>query len=377
MKVLIVDQLAKTVGKDTLALSNLINRQEGIEVTAYVSSDININDRSRYSCGIVYGFNDVYRGNIVHKVVAYIKSLAELKRYINDVKPDIVHLQWFSLPWIEWLFVAEISKTSKVFITVHDVIPFDKRPFEMLFLNKIYSRADHLFIHTEYGRDLFKETYSVITPISVIKQCFCQKKDYIRIDNNEAKKHFNIPSNATVFLYFGTIRKSKGFDTLVRAIYSAHLKNKKVYLLAGGAIHNVNLKEYQKLVDRLLDGSFSQISFEFVPQEKEKWYFSAADVLCLPYTEVTQSGVAQLGLMYELPIIATNIGAMSEVVRQDENGILVDPNNTEVLTDAILKLCDNKSVLQRYSEKSKYLGETDFSLESKADLVSETYKMYI
>ena len=111
-------------------------------------------------------------------------------------------------------------------------------------------------------------------------------------------------------------------DILIKAIHRAHEKCEKVYLLAAGAFHKVNENEYRQLVLEQLRDDFSCVKFGFVPQEEEQWYFSAADVLCLPYLEVTQSGVAQLGLMYDLPIIATDVGEMSDVCRDGENGII-------------------------------------------------------
>lgn len=116
------------------------------------------------------------------------------------------------------------------------------------------------------------------------------------------------------------------------------------------------------------------VHFGFVPQEEEQFYFSTADVLCLPYLEETQSGVAQLGLMYELPMIAFDVGAMSDVVRNDKNGILVPANDEKKLSEAILKLEKDLDMRERFSICAKELAETEFSVTRKAEKIADVYR---
>lgn len=374
MKVLFVDQFGKTTGRDTLALAELINENENIDMTVFLSDDTEIPSDRKYSVKVVKGFHNAYVGNFLNKTFNYLKALKQLKEYIRQNNFDIVHLQWFSLPWIEWIYVGSIAKKHNVAITVHDVIPFDNRPFEMKSLNKIYSRADALLIHTETSKKLFQKEYSAKTPISCITQGFCLKSDYKRIDHETAKEHFNIPSDAIVFLYYGTIRPSKGIDILIKAVHKAQECNKKIFLLAAGALHRVNEEELRKEIKEELSVDSSLVNIGFVPQEEEQWYFSAADVLCLPYLEVTQSGVAQLGLMYELPIIATDVGEMRDVCRDGLNGIIVRPGNSEQFSDAIMQFAEDNKFRLHASNKSKELGEKEFSLRIKAERVQKAYE---
>lgn len=373
MKVLLVDQFGKTTGRDTLALAELINKKDYIEMQVFLSDNTEIPADRKYSVKIIKGFHDAYVGNIINKTKNYLMALGELKRYIelNDI--DIIHLQWFSLPWIEWLYVGRIAKKHKVVITVHDVIPFDNRPLEMKSLDRIYSRANMLLMHTNSSKALFQQTYNTTTPISVITQGFCLKSDYIRLNNIEAKAHFGIPENAVVFLYYGTIRPSKGLDILIKAIHMAHTENEDIYLLAAGAFHKVDENEMRSLIEHELTDEYSTMNFGFVPQDEEQWYFSAANVLCLPYLEVTQSGVAQLGLMYDLPIIATDVGEMSDVVRNGENGIIIKPGEVNQLASAIVELAEDGVFRKSASLKSKELGENEFSLKEKAERVYQVY----
>lgn len=372
MKVLLVDQFGKTTGRDTLALANLIN-DEKIKMTVYLSDSTEIPSDKEYAVQIKKGFHGAYEGNAINKVKNYLKALKELKNYIKQEKFDIVHLQWFSLPWVEWMYVKSLKRYAKVVITVHDVIPFDNRPLEMQSLDRIYRYANHILVHTQKVKEEFQKNYKSKTPVSVITQGFCYKPDYIKIDKTAARKKLSIPQDAIVYLYYGTIRPSKGLDTLMKAIVEAQKVNNKVFLLAAGAFHKVDEEQYRNLAKEITRVG-SRVDFGFLPYEMEKYYFSAADVLVLPYTEGTQSGVAQLGLMYELPLIASNIYCMDEVAKKDENALRFNAGNITELANCISSLAENSDKRKKFVAESKRIGESDFSLEKKADCVRSAYQ---
>lgn len=373
MKVLYVDQFGKTAGRDSITQCKYIQNNEGIDITVYLSDNTEIPEDTK-NLKIVTGFHGAYEGSAINKVKNYLKSLSRLKRYIKKEGFDIVHLQWFSLPWIEWLYVRSLKKYSNIVITVHDVIPFNRRPLEMNFLNIIYNSADQLLLHTESSRRTFHENYKAKTPIDVITQGFCLKSDYIKKDAKTAKAYFGISEDAVVFLFYGTIRASKGLKYLIQAIGNACKKNKHIVLLVGGAFQKQKPEDYQKLLKTFLNETNYFVQFRFISMEEEQWYFSAADVLCLPYLEITQSGVAQVGLMYELPIIASDIGEMGKVARRGVNGELVQPKDIIELEQAILKLADDPGLREKYSKGSKMLAEKEFSVEIKGQKVANAYR---
>ena len=372
MKVLFVDQFGKTSGRDTLALAELVNGGD-IQMTVYLADTTEIPADRSYSVRIRKGFHGAYEGNALHKAVSYLRALGELRRYIIENRFDIVHLQWFSLPWLEWSYVSSLKKYAGIVVTVHDVVPFDNRPLEMQSLDRIYRRADRLLLHTERAREEFARLYGAKTPVTVITQGFCYKPDYVRLDRAEARGRLGVPEDAVVFLYYGTIRASKGLDTLMRAVLQAQQRNRSIYLLAAGAFHKVDEELYRSLADQVTRAG-GRVDFGFVPFALEQYYFSAADVLVLPYTEGTQSGVAQLGLMYELPLIASDIYCMDDVARPGENALRFPAGDAAALADCIGVLAEDGALRASFARASGSIGEYDFSLENKARLVREAYR---
>lgn len=374
MNILLVDQLGKTTGRETLALAELINKDKDINTYVYLSDTTEIPKDKSYTVSIEKDFKGAYEGSFFNKGINYLKALINLKKYIVEKSIDVVYLQWFSLPWIEWIYVDLLKKYCKVVIMIHDVVPFNNRPLEMKFLNKIYNNADILFIHTDIAKKEFYNNYRVKTPLFVTGQAFSNKADYEKVNKNVSREYLTIPKDKIVFLFYGTIRESKGLDILIKAFHEAYKENEGIFLLIAGAFNKVDKNKYISLVNKLLKNNNSKIKFGFIPYEDEKYYFSSANVLCLPYRELTQSGVAQLGLVYDLPIIATDVGAMKEVVIDKENGLMFEIDDVDDCKNCILELANNSNFRKTSSINSRKLSITRFSLENKSNIIIKVIK---
>ena len=112
MNVLFVDQLAKTTCSDTLALADQIGQDSSINMEAYLAAEAELPNDRVFSVNITKGFYGAYKGSTFHKAQAYLKSLWELYSYIQKANFDLIHLQFFSLPWVEWLYVETRAQSG-------------------------------------------------------------------------------------------------------------------------------------------------------------------------------------------------------------------------------------------------------------------------
>jgi glycosyltransferase involved in cell wall biosynthesis len=90
--------------------------------------------------------------------------------------------------------------------------------------------------------------------------------------------------------------------------------------------------------------------FAYVPFSDVPRYFAAADVLVLPYRHVSQSGVLYLALSLGLPVVATRVGALPEVIRDGESGLLVAPESPGALAGAIARVLGDPGLRRRLAE---------------------------
>ena len=56
-------------------------------------------------------------------------------------------------------------------------------------------------------------------------------------------------------------------------------------------------------------------------------YFKAVDLLVLPYTQISQSGVLVLGYSFGLPVVAADVGSFREDVVEGQTGFLFKPGD--------------------------------------------------
>lgn len=76
-------------------------------------------------------------------------------------------------------------------------------------------------------------------------------------------------------------------------------------------IKNLNLGKKVTIIDR------------YILNEEMPYFFYASDIVVLPYTSVTGSGLVQLALGFNKPVVVSRIGALSEVVCDKKTGFLV------------------------------------------------------
>lgn len=141
----------------------------------------------------------------------------------------------------------------------------------------------------------------------------------------EACKSLGLDPKLRYLLFFGLIRPYKGLDLLLQAWQSEKLREwSDVRLLIAGELY----EPYAKYEPLLMHPAVrDRVIFRegFVPEQQVRYYFSVADALVLPYRSATQSGITQIALHFEVPMIATRVGGLPEVVQEGQTGLLCAP----------------------------------------------------
>jgi glycosyltransferase involved in cell wall biosynthesis len=96
---------------------------------------------------------------------------------------------------------------------------------------------------------------------------------------------------------------------------------------------------------------------QFVPDEEVEAYFKAADVLALPYTHVFQSGILSLAYNFGLPVVATDVGSLSEDVIPGRTGFVCKPSDARSLAKAIRAFFESDLYRHRSEARSRIAAE--------------------
>lgn len=146
------------------------------------------------------------------------------------------------------------------------------------------------------------------------------------IDERESlRQQLNIKSNT--ILSVGNLTKLKGFDLVLAAI--AKLPDVNLIIIGGG-------EERQNLQQQVADLKISaRVRFiSNLSQNELRDYYTSADVLVLASSREGMPNVVLESLACGTPVIATNVGGVSEIL-SDECGIIVNNRNDAALTEAI------------------------------------------
>jgi len=157
----------------------------------------------------------------------------------------------------------------------------------------------------------------------------------------EARKALGLPTDKTILLFFGFIRDYKGLDLLMKAYaktitnHQSPITNNELLLVVAGEFYN-NGAQYKELEQDLhLEGSIEWRT-DFIPDDKVRFYFSAADLIVQPYKSATQSGVTQIAYHFERPMLVTDVGGLAEIVPDGKVGYVCRVSE-ESVADALTR----------------------------------------
>lgn len=179
----------------------------------------------------------------------------------------------------------------------------------------------------------------------------------------KAKTTYTIPNDTFSLLTVGRIHPVKGLEHLLDAV--AGITDKNIMLKIVG---NTNLyREYSQSIFNRIEELGIQDSVIFTGEinnvdELIKVY-NNSDLFLLPsYWETSPSSLIEAMCM-GLPIIASDVGGIKEVIANGENGLLVPPGDANALIDAITRLVDDQALRERlgkraFADAEKYRNRT-------------------
>jgi len=289
----------------------------------------------------------VFDGMDYNNPLTWVKAYSFLKIQ----KPDIIVLQWWtsSVAHMHLLFrlFASLTNKPKIIIEFHEVVdPFEDSILPIRLYSKITAKLlrknlDAYITHSESDKRLVAERYAIdperihVIPLGLFDQYGGL------LDEKESRGILSIKEDF-IILFFGLIRKYKGIPYLIKAfeqLPSEILENSR--LLIVGEVW----EDRKELLDQIRTSPFhNRITLvdEYVPDEKVNAYFSAADVVVLPYLRASQSGIAHIAMSFGKPVVVSEVGGLKESMAGYEGTFFVPPGDVESIRKAVLSQFGNK-----------------------------------
>jgi glycosyltransferase involved in cell wall biosynthesis len=310
-----------------------------------------------------------------------IPTPTSLGTFLKAVKSsDLVHAHGH--PYVTSLIAAKLAKRySKPFVlTQHNTF---------IQYGSMFDNVEHLN-DLVVGKETLREADRIITVSNATKEYVLSlgaKPDKIRVLRNgvdlihfkplpakraEMRRKLGIPRNSIVALSVRRLVYKNGIDTLIESANITVKKNPNVVFLVVGKGPDQNT--VQARIRQLgIENNFRLTGF--ASDEDLPFCYNAADFFVLP----SKSGeglplVALEAMACGLPVIATNVGGISEILMK-YYGKLVPPNQPELMAKAILEY--SRADLSSRKSELRAMVEEKYNWDKNVETLAEIYEELI
>jgi glycosyltransferase involved in cell wall biosynthesis len=303
------------------------------------------------------------------RVLTIISDALHMKKKIEEIKPDIVHIQGSHYPYG---FLAAILKEKYLLVlTLHALAEIEINYNS--FLNKvsalatlipekyILSKIKHIIVCSE---DMRRRIIKYVkASIYVIPNGIDNSIENITISSIS-----NIIKHPAI-LYIGRFEKIKGVDLLIKAIpeIKRNIPGVHVYLAGNGSKKNMMKKLARRLnIDNCI------IYLGYITGQEKYTCIKAADLILVPsYYE--SFGLALLEAMAcGKPVVATRVGNIPYLVEDGISGYLVEPGNYRELATRSIEILSNNTLGEKMGMSGKMKAQ-GYTWDNVAKLTYELY----
>jgi glycosyltransferase involved in cell wall biosynthesis len=259
-----------------------------------------------------------------------------IKSILNSKEYDIVHA------WnIPSAFIMKKIKSKKKILSVHGVYGQQIEQIHSTIVSKIGKRAEE---------EAFKIA-NVFTTDSKYVQSFYKNKlniDFVHLpaplDTSKFQKFLDLKKKQNQVIYIGRNSFEKGIDVL-------------------------------KKIEKNIDGNVvycTNLTWDETMKNLKK-----STILVVPSRMESIPQVIKEAFFLKIPVIATNVGGIPELIEDGKTGILIQPDNTKLLLDEITKLLKNTDLQDKLSNNAYEFIIKNYTWESFLSKYVNFYKKLI
>ena len=276
---------------------------------------------------------------------------------INKDQPDYVIIRY----WLPFMapclgsIARLLNKKIKIIAIADNIIPHEKRIGDTFFTRYFVKSCDAFVSLSESVLDdisMFTDsTFKKFIPhpiYDIFGDIILKEKAIENLGLKPIHKHL---------LFFGFVRKYKGLDLMLKAMADSRIIDLGIKLIIAGEFYD-DKSEYTDMIADLGIAENIIMKSNFIPADKVKDYFCAADMVTQTYRTATQSGVTQIAYSFNRPMLVTDVGGLAEIVPNNKVGYVISQNPTEI-ADAIIDFYTNSK--EEYFSNNTRLEKKRFS----------------
>ena len=287
---------------------------------------------------------------------------------------DLVHMHYAIPHSVSAYLAREMCKCDRYLpfvTTLHgtDITLVGRDPSYLPITRFGIEQSDAVTCISRYLRDATRKTFGVDRPIEVIYN-FIDTEFYRRVPNEGVRREL-APNGERIMLHVSTFRPIKRITDCIEVAARVSKSNPRVKLVMCG--DGPERQDAEALAARL--GISDNVSFVGQqPQLKIREYLSVTDVLLLPSQSESFGLVALEAMSCEVPVIATRVGGVPEVVDDGESGHLFEIGDVTGMAEAAIRVLDDNEEMQRLGTNGRNTAVTRFASERIMPRYEELYR---
>ena len=192
---------------------------------------------------------------------------------------------------------------------------------------------------------------------------------YDATSGTDARAQLGMDPRMTVVGGVGRLSREKGFDRLIASVALAHQQGARLHLvLAGDGPQRSALEEQARALQ--LDGH----AHFFGVREDLRPFYAAMDVFVLPSLEEGSPNALLEAMACGRAVIASRVGGVDEIVRDEHSGLLVPPGAPAALTEAIIRVTADDALKQRLGAEARRRVHGRFSVARMVEGYTQLYR---
>ncbi len=291
--------------------------------------------------------------------------LTRLRRLIRSRRIDLVHAH---LPTMG--IAARIASPVPVVYTEHNIAPSYRLPTRII--NRMTYGRNRAVIAVSGAVGRTVESYPGPPAIVIPNGVACRVEPQAA---QQARQELGLGPDAPVVAHVGNIRPGKGHDVLIDAAAILQQRRPDVTIVSiGGEKYPGDLERVRERAEQAGLGN----RLRFLGRRPDALDFvAAADLFCNPST-VEGLPVAVLEAMaLGRPVVATAAGGVPGIVKNDETGFLVEPEDPRALATAIERLLGDRARAKLMGEAARALVESEYGLEPMIRATEDVYRQVL
>jgi glycosyltransferase involved in cell wall biosynthesis len=298
-----------------------------------------------------------------------INKLARIMKE-NNINVVNTHL-WGANFWGR--IAAKLAKVPVIIATEHNEDTW-KLPFYFLFDNILSDWTDKIIAVSSSVKEFYVSKGIPTDKIEVvyngidIKQGQSPSGTVPVLHSAKIREEFGIKEEETVLAVIGRLVPQKGHCYFLSALKELLKDHKIMALIVGSGPIEEELKQFSYNL-----GLNGNVIFTGLRRDIPDLLNNCIDILVMPSLREGLPLIALEAMSSGVPIIASKVGGIPELVIDGKTGLLVEPENHVALKEAIERLINDKGLRQQLIDNAKRKVEEEFCLDS---MLSKTQNLY-